>query len=278
MMAVTTANAKIASEAYVNQQDDEIWASIGEVPEDIDNVNTVVDYIDYKAGAAAGEVSLSSLSVTATAAELNVLDGSSATTADLNKLHDVTATAAELNQLDNVTLGAAAAKGVVTDVANNTSSTDLPTTAAVVTYVGSQAAASNFVHDGEISSSETAKAPSEKAVYDALALKQNAATAVTHTASTAAGSATNPVYISDTGVATAITSYPATSVTEDTTHRFVTDAEKSTWNGKQNAIGTTTGSDGTYVLTADIDDGTVTYKWELIQRADDENQPDAPGA
>ena len=31
----------------------------------------------------------------------------------------------------------------------------------------------------------------------------------------------------------------ATTITEDTTHRFVSDAEKTTWNGKQNALGFT---------------------------------------
>lgn len=32
---------------------------------------------------------------------------------------------------------------------------------------------------------------------------------------------------------------PAANVTQDSTHRFVTDAEKTTWNGKQNALGFT---------------------------------------
>jgi hypothetical protein len=41
--------------------------------------------------------------VTATQAELNVLDGTDVTTASLNKLQDVTATAAELNRLDGIT-------------------------------------------------------------------------------------------------------------------------------------------------------------------------------
>jgi hypothetical protein len=45
----------------------------------------------------------SSGAVTATAAELNLLDGCTATTAELNILDGVTATAAELNKLDGVT-------------------------------------------------------------------------------------------------------------------------------------------------------------------------------
>ena len=46
---------------------------------------------------------LSSFGITATAAELNKLDGVTATAAELNKLDGVTATAAELNYVDGVT-------------------------------------------------------------------------------------------------------------------------------------------------------------------------------
>ena len=46
---------------------------------------------------------LTGLSVTATATELNLLDGITSTTAELNILDGVTATAAELNLLDGVT-------------------------------------------------------------------------------------------------------------------------------------------------------------------------------
>ena len=55
----------------------------------------------------AASTSLTDLSVTATASELNVLDGITATTAELNILDGVTATAAELNILDGVTATAA---------------------------------------------------------------------------------------------------------------------------------------------------------------------------
>jgi|TARA_B100000963_G_C22609115_1_gene664025 hypothetical protein len=51
--------------------------------------------------------SLSDLSITATATELNILDGVTATAAELNILDGVTATAAELNILDGVTATAA---------------------------------------------------------------------------------------------------------------------------------------------------------------------------
>ena len=57
------------------------------------------DQLDAK-----GTVStLADLSVTSTAAELNILDGVTSTTAELNILDGVTATAAEINTLDGIT-------------------------------------------------------------------------------------------------------------------------------------------------------------------------------
>ena len=50
-----------------------------------------------------------------------------------------------------------------------------------------------------------------------LANKQDASTAVTHTASTAVGSATQPCYINSSGVATACTAYNSASVSSATT-------------------------------------------------------------
>ena len=50
-------------------------------------------------------VTLSQLDVTATAAELNIMDGVTATTAEINKLDGLTATTAELNYVDGVTSG-----------------------------------------------------------------------------------------------------------------------------------------------------------------------------
>ena len=49
------------------------------------------------------EVAVSNLGITATIAELNILDGVTATTAELNILDGVTATAAELNALGGIT-------------------------------------------------------------------------------------------------------------------------------------------------------------------------------
>lgn len=51
--------------------------------------------------------SLASLGITATTAEINILDGATVTTAELNILTGVTATAAEINVLDGVTATAA---------------------------------------------------------------------------------------------------------------------------------------------------------------------------
>lgn len=48
-------------------------------------------------------VTLAQLGVTATAAELNIMDGVTATAAEINKLDGVTATTAEINYLDGVT-------------------------------------------------------------------------------------------------------------------------------------------------------------------------------
>ena len=79
-------------------------------------VDTDKDTIVVHDGSTAGGVplakaselpTLTSLSVTATAAELNILDGVTSTAAELNILDGVTATAAELNILDGVTSTAA---------------------------------------------------------------------------------------------------------------------------------------------------------------------------
>lgn len=53
---------------------------------------------------------------------------------------------------------------------------------------------------------------------------------------TVSGSGT--IWTIDNGAVTdvKVTDVAATKVTEDSTHRFVTDTEKSTWNGKQNAL------------------------------------------
>jgi len=63
-----------------------------------------------------GQLVLASTAVTATAAELNIMDGVTASTGEINILDGVTATAAEINVLDGVTGGTVtASKAVVVD-------------------------------------------------------------------------------------------------------------------------------------------------------------------
>lgn len=68
-------------------------------------LDTIVDGINGASGTIAPDLStltINGTDVTATAAELNILDGLVATTAELNVLDGVTATTAELNVLDGV--------------------------------------------------------------------------------------------------------------------------------------------------------------------------------
>jgi len=91
----------------------------------------------------------------------------------------------------------------------------LVTAGAVKTYADSKVAAA--ITDGD-----TTHAPSGEAVHEALALKQNANTAVKY-AGSAVGSATTPVYVDASGNVTASTytietSVPANAVFTDTTY------------------------------------------------------------
>jgi hypothetical protein len=99
-----------------------------------DGASSIVYLDGAGAGAAVvqlGSVTLATLGITATTAELNILDGVTATTAELNILDGVTATTLELNILDGVTattlelnyndivtLGTSAASKAVTADAN----------------------------------------------------------------------------------------------------------------------------------------------------------------
>jgi hypothetical protein len=67
--------------------------------------------------AESGDTALASLGVTATATELNTLDGITASTAELNILDGVTATAAEINKLDGVTWSLASYNGLTATAA-----------------------------------------------------------------------------------------------------------------------------------------------------------------
>jgi hypothetical protein len=63
-------------------------------------------------------LSISGAAITATAAELNILDGVTSTAAELNLLDGVTATTAEINYLDITTLGTSQASKAVTADSN----------------------------------------------------------------------------------------------------------------------------------------------------------------
>jgi len=87
------------------------------------NGSTGIIYCDGS-GAAANvraiidATTLTTLGITATAAELNILDGATVTTAEVNILDGVTATTAELNYNDITTLGTSQASKAVTADAN----------------------------------------------------------------------------------------------------------------------------------------------------------------
>lgn len=88
------------------------------------------------------------------------------------------------------------------------------------------AAAGQSALDAADSAAEAAS--SAQSANNALANKQDKSTAVTHTASTAVGSATVPVYVNSSGVATAITSYSgnaasATKATQDGNGKVIAD-------------------------------------------------------
>lgn len=78
-------------------------------------LDTIVDGVNGTSGTVAPDLStltINGVDVTATAAEINILDGVTSTTAELNILDGVTSTAAELNLLDG-----AVANTVVNDKA-----------------------------------------------------------------------------------------------------------------------------------------------------------------
>ena len=79
----------------------------------------LADFVAAGGQLADGVISVSEISdLTATAAELNTLDGITADVGELNKLDGVTATTAEINYLDITTLGTSEASKVVTADAN----------------------------------------------------------------------------------------------------------------------------------------------------------------
>ena len=110
--------------------------------------------------------------VTATAAEINLLDGVTATTAELNILDGVTATASELNILDGATLSTAELNYVdgVTSAIQTQIDTKAPT--ASPTFTGTVSGITKAMVDlGNVDNTSDANKPVSTAAQTALDLK-----------------------------------------------------------------------------------------------------------
>ena len=109
-----------------------------------------------------------------------------------------------------------------------------------------------------------------KVINTALANKQDKSTAVTHTANTAVGSATVPVYVNSDGVATAITSYSGKAASAGTADSATKATQDGSGNNIVNTYATKTAlseglatKQGTLTAGANItiaDDGTISAK------------------
>ena len=116
---------------------------------EIDVRATVSSLSDLSITATASELNIMD-GVTATAAELNILDGVTSTAAELNILDGVTATTAELNYLDIATLGLTAASKAVTADANGVVSFDNGTIEESTAITSSSNAATINLRDGNV--------------------------------------------------------------------------------------------------------------------------------
>ena len=144
-------------------------------------------------------VTLAQLGVTATASELNKMDGITATTAELNIMDGVTATTAEINYLDGVTasiqtqLNAKAASSHTHNYAGSSSAGGAATsanklaTARTITLTGDVSGSTSFDGSGNVSITATVADDSHNHIIsniDSLqsALDGKSATSHTHTA------------------------------------------------------------------------------------------------
>ena len=212
---------------------------------------------------------------TATTYELNKTVPADAVFTDHTYTGDTDTIAVDANgQISAVTTGGVAANGtnLVTGDQVNTAISNAISGAAGSYQAASAAGEAQYVADGtggwealEVDDSLTqngSKPVASGAVYAAvttiqqdLALKQNANTAVTHTQNTAAGSATQPVYIAPDGTATATTyelnaTVPANAVFTDHTYSGDTTTIAVDANGQISAV--TTGgvaANGTNLVT-----------------------------
>ena len=154
---------------------------------------TISDLADIRSGAAAGATAvqdLGDLGVTATAAELNYVDG-------------VTSNIQTQLNAKQASLGYTAENSAnkVTSVSSNSTDVQYPSAKAVYGYVSGELTTVNSNNNALKSRVDTLEATTGALDED----KQDKSTAVTHTANAAAGTTTRPVYVSSGGVATAVT-------------------------------------------------------------------------
>ena len=116
---------------------------------EVDVRATVSSLSDLSVTSTAAELNILD-GVTSTAAELNILDGVTSTATELNLLDGVTATTAELNYLDIATLGLTAASKAVTADANGVVSFDNGTTEESTVVSSSSNAATINLRDGNV--------------------------------------------------------------------------------------------------------------------------------
>lgn len=311
MMAVTTANAEIASRAYVDQKAGAAesnansytntkvgnisqYGSATDVAGAIANAITASEqtagntYVEANTtevgGIAQGETSathtkitydskglvtngaditLSDVTdVTASAAEVNVLDGITASTAELNILDGVTADASELNILDGATLTTTE----LNYVDGVTSSIQDQLDGKQSTLSATNQLDSAFIDTTNYSGSELETAVAGQITTAAYSLpvatssvlggvKEGTNVSIANDGTLSVASASD----STAGIVELATTSEATTGTS--TSLAVTPA------GLRTFAGSTVAENGTYVLTADLDNGVATYKWELITRA-----------
>ena len=163
------------------------------------------------------QYTLSSFGITATAAELNILDGVTATTTELNILDGVTATAAELNYVDGVTSNIQTQlngkQATITGGASTITSTDLTASRALVSNSSGKVAVSAVTAtelgylDGVTSAIQTqlnAKVPTSRTV-NGKALSANITLSASDVGADAAGSANTALNSAKTYTDTALT-------------------------------------------------------------------------
>jgi len=110
----------------------------------------LADFVAAGGQLADGVISVSEISdLTATAAELNTLDGITADVGELNKLDGVTATTAEINYLDITALGTSEASKVVTADANGVVTFDNGKIEEVTAITSSSGTATLNLRDGD---------------------------------------------------------------------------------------------------------------------------------